>query len=226
MSELYNSAQEALLGPMFQNSMASYFVFMPDEWTKQKGTNREPSDFAWVCNNCVILIHMKSVKSHTNRQRVVRVRNEAIEKNLMQLRGWIKHWKRGQLLKGTNKFAKFSIPFSTDFFVIALSVIKSSDAECIAHPEVAKELGITYCATLTQSVIERIIGLGGSTLDLLNIMRSFSFMKIIEESRAIDLVNEYCHHSFVAAGADVFVAGWHRRRKILEFDEIGGIYKI
>jgi hypothetical protein len=197
----YSSAQEAILGPLMARALVTPFVFAPDDWKKGSGT-REPADLVWACNNCVILVHMQEKKEQVNSQRAVRVRDDAIRHNLAQLKGWLKHWRKGQALTGRNGHARFAIPYSDDFHVISLSVIKCAQAECRAHPDVAAELGIAHCATLAQPVIEALAQIGGSTLDFVTLIRDLEGIGTLTPAGALAWVSEYRKASFLESGAE------------------------
>ena len=142
------------------------FVFAADEWRSGKSSG-EPADLVWACNNCIILMHMTSRKHQENSERRIRVREDAIDHNLRQLRGWMKNWRDGRPLTGSNRYSKYSISYSDAFHVVALSVIECDDAEARPHNEIARELGIVAAATVPQSLLVGLTSMMGGTLDLI-----------------------------------------------------------
>jgi hypothetical protein len=165
------SLQEQLLTPITQFSWAAPFVFAPDEWRCGSGT-REPADLVWACNNCVILIHMAEGKRHDALGKRSRVREKLIKHNLKQLAGWMRHWRLGHPLTGSNNHSSYSIQYNDSLNVVALSVIDCDDAEARFHEDVAHKLRIVLSATLPQSLFVGLATIMGSTLDLMFMLES------------------------------------------------------
>ena len=161
MSRPFKNNQEVLLNELACRSMAAPFVFAPDVFKKGKNSEREPADLVWACNNCVILMYMTESR---------RSADDAIKHNLNQAKGWLKEWKNGRRLTGSNRWRGFSIKYGQALYVIVLSIIKHHGV-AVFYEEKAKELGVTCCATLPQSAIQFLTAMGGSSLDLMLVLK-------------------------------------------------------
>lgn len=183
------SKQEALMKISCERAMSAPFVFCPDVWMKGHHT-REPADLVWACNSCVILMYMTESQgfgtAEENRKRFKKAEGH----NLSQAKGWMRHWKH-QSLKGKNAFRSFSIDYARAANVIILSVVKTGRALLKVHAELSKTLGVKYCATIPQSVLEHLVVLGGSPLDLIVVLERFRGLGEITEVRAHEELRAY-----------------------------------
>jgi hypothetical protein len=185
MPRCLNSWQEHLLAILCERSMAAPFVFAPDHISQgSHRKQREPADLVWACNNCVILMYMTASDCSAE---------SAATHNLGQAKGWLKLWKHGKILSGSNAWHKFSISYGKATHVIVLSVIHHRGA-VIFHDDAAKSLGVVCCATIPDVVIERLVTMGGSAFDLvweLRIMREVSPAIPIPESKALAFLGNH-----------------------------------
>lgn len=159
-----NSPQEAILKQLTMRSLAAPFVFAPDN---TRVGDDEPADLVWACNNCIILMYMTERKDYPSKEKRDRVRQKAIEHNLGQANRWLKAWRGGKPLQGSNGYSTFYINHDPNYHVIVLSIIQCGDPVAFIHDEAAKKFGVTCCATLPQSAVQALAGVGGTSLDLL-----------------------------------------------------------
>jgi len=161
MSRQLKSTQESVLHAACAQSFAAPCIFAPDPWRKGNAT-REPADLVWACNNCVMLLYLDSSGSSPAK---------AIQHNVRQATGWLKAWRRGQTpLAGSNEFRRFAIAYSDQFHIVVLSVISGPNPVVEVHQQLAADLGVVCCATIPQSWLERLLGFGGTTFDLLHLL--------------------------------------------------------
>lgn len=182
-----NSEQERIVKILSEHSFGAPFVFEPDEW-RNKGTRHEPADLIWVCNNCIILIFMRSRKPHANEHINQQRRNSDIEHNLKQARGCLSKWKKGKLLSGSNHYSKFEIRFNDCKHIIVLSIIKCGDQVGEYHEQYASDLNVAMCATLPQEALEYFAHMGGNAVDLVNIIAGLKRESKLPDSK-IDAVH-------------------------------------
>ncbi len=190
MSKKFQSQQEAILQAVCEFSMAAPFVFAPDCFYKGNGSPREPADLVWACNNTVIIMHMKASDTSSS-EKNIKKREHLIEKNLGQAKGWLKNWKNGRPLVGSNDYCNYSIDYSPDLHIVFLSIIKCQEAIGRFHGDLARQLGISLCATLPQSVVELITSYGGTALDLLCISEMIKQEIDVSEEKLLSSINGY-----------------------------------
>lgn len=186
-----NSPQEEVLKQIAERSLAAPFVFAPDN---SQIRDDEPADLVWACNNCVILMYMTEKREYPNKAKRDRVRQQAIEHNLGQANRWLKAWKRGRQLTGANGYNTFCILYDPNICVVVLSIIKCGDPVAMIHDVEAKKFGVTCCATLPQSAIQAIAGVGGTSLDLLALIaeiQKFPKGTIVPEEKVSAIIASY-----------------------------------
>lgn len=187
------SEQERLMRLISEQSMGAPFIFAPDQYAKGNAS-REPSDMAWVCNNCVLLMYLKK----TNRSA-----EETTLRNLRQAAGWLRAWKAGQPLRGKNSYKEFDIPFIAKRHIVILSITDCPDAIARCHQDKVLEMGVTLCATLPLSVVHELVQMHASMIDLLafiNILRSNNLK--LSEVEAVDFAKVYYTESRKTANAE------------------------
>lgn len=192
------SKQESFLKTLSSRSMSGPYVFFPDEFANGYGT-REPADLVWACNNSVILMNMTTTKLYACDKKNDRKFREDVEHNLCQAGGWMKKWNTIPLI-GENDYRKFRIERKDAARIAVVSIVKAGDGLfaattdhpfCEVHEIRATELGVSLCATFSQSVLEHIIGTGGSLLDILRVAEKFRGNGEIPEQDAHRIVREY-----------------------------------
>jgi hypothetical protein len=173
---------EKQMGRICGRLMASPFLFYPDEWILRPRKRREPADLVWACNNCVILMKLKESKVYEKEEKNERTFETDAEDNLGQAHGRLEDWKT-RPIEGRNEWHRFWLSRNPDTRVIVLSIVKTGretfsksigNSFIEIHPEWAKERGVCLCATVPQFVIDHLAGMGGSTLDLLGILKGIS----------------------------------------------------
>ena len=152
-----------------QHSLGGRFVFAPDEWKKGNAV-REPSDIAWACNDCIILMYMAHSSPSNIPSKDTKKRNKAILHNLNQAKGWLREWRKGRALVGTNEFTSFSINHDTYKHIVVISITSGSDPIACYHHAETKDMSISMCATLPQPTIEALANTGAAAIDLLTLV--------------------------------------------------------
>jgi hypothetical protein len=202
MANETNSLQEAMLKELAEHSFAAPFVFAPDNQLYQ---DREPADLVWACNNCIILMYMTERKEHADPNKRVRICQDAIDHNLSQARRWLRTWKSGSDLRGSNRFHTFSLVFNPKCHVIILSVIKCGDAVGQFHDAEAKNLGVKCCVTLPQSAVDYLVHAAGPALDILIVLEQMHKLwgqKTVSEADILKLINSYVQDMWKAADVE------------------------
>ncbi|HEY9610065.1 hypothetical protein [Allocoleopsis sp.] len=164
-------------------SMGAPFIFVPYKWMKGNHP-REPADLVWACNGCIILMYLQRTKSYKDLIKNTRKCHDAIEHNLRQAEGWLKEWKAGRTLEGQNSYSSFTIPYEKYKHIVILSVIECGDAMAKYHHSKTIKLGVTMCATLPLSVVERLAKLRASIVDFIAIVHNTLFS--VSEQAEID----------------------------------------
>jgi hypothetical protein len=184
MSGGTNSPQEAVVKTLCDQSMSSMFVFCPDRFDKGRGRGTdEPADLAWVCNNCIILMYMRENKVHDNVEKNRRALRKAQEHNLSQAKRWLKDWKV-RPLTGRNAHREFYMEHRSTTHIVVLSVIKGACTLVDVHTNLAAKHGMSFCATVPQSLLEELIRAGGSPVDLLILLQRCAGPDEMQESEA------------------------------------------
>lgn len=186
-----NSPQEEIIRQLSERSLAAPFVFVPDN--TQVG-NDEPADLVWACNNCIIVMYMQGKEVHLDDGKNIRARQKAINHNLAQAKRWIRAWKNGKYLMGTNGFHTFCLKYDPNCYLIVLSIIHCGNPVAIFHEEEANKLGVFCCATLPQSAIQALASVGGTSLDLLAIIdevRKHSKGNVLSEAMVSAIIASY-----------------------------------
>src|SRR5712692_9257446 len=109
------SIQESLVRAFTEHSVGAPFVFSPDNISKgsQNSGSRQPADLAWVCNECVVLMNM------TRRENASA--DKLYHHNMDRLLGWLRMWKLGHRLIGSNYYKRFDLGPDDVEHVILLS---------------------------------------------------------------------------------------------------------
>jgi hypothetical protein len=140
------SIQEQVLAAWSASVMGRRYVFEPDTYKKGKHAIREPADLAWHCHDTTLLMYMKSGGKGWQRD---------TEANLRQARGWISEWREGRRLRGKSDDEVFSVAYTSDLAIVVLLVSADPALDQIhVHDEIARELGVHMCATVSQRFIE------------------------------------------------------------------------
>jgi hypothetical protein len=205
------SDQESLMNVVCGRLMAAPFVFFPDNWKVRPSKERQPADLAWACNNCIVLGWLNHLTSkdtvEKNRDRF----KDGIKHNLTQARTSLRTWKgnpRGghpppMPITGKNPWHRFWLPRKVATRIVVLSIVEvgegrlsfdPGDGFLQIHTDWAQEQGVRLCATVPQSFIGRLAGLGGSILDLLILLESVKALhgdEAITEPHALRLLAEY-----------------------------------
>lgn len=188
------SSQEQFVSLIARCSLGSPYLFEPETYQKGKGT-REPCDLAWWCRDTLFLINMYSGRrSHPHQ----------VEYNLRQFRGWLRAWSLGHRLRGRNDWQTFDLAYSDAITVVLLSIVHGPNARAEIHrdwvgdvPRNDAEARVCLAASLPDSVFSRLAQLGGSCLDLANLLYSIAARplsaseseahRILEQRRQNDL---------------------------------------
>jgi hypothetical protein len=202
MTNKTNSIQESVLKELAEHSFAAPFVFTPEN---QRYKDQEPADLVWACNSCIILMNMTERKEYADPGKRIRVRQKAIEHNLAQATRWLRVWKRGRDLQGSNGFRTFYLRYRPASHVVILSVVKCGDAVGQFHDAQTKSLGVKCCVTLPHSAIDYLVHAAGTTLDLLivlELMRKQWGQEAVCEADIQKLINGHVQSMWDAAGVE------------------------
>lgn len=180
--------QEHFVALITKYSVGSAFVFEPDEYRKGNAT-REPADLVWHCNGCTVLIYMRYYQNGKGVTRNQDKSRRCSKHNLDQACGWIKEWKGGRNLVGKNNYQEFAITHSTQEHIAVLSLVDGHNCLAKCHDDFAREHGLTCCCTVPQNVVEELVKLGASSIDLIHYMLKMSAIEdYVESTKCIELV--------------------------------------
>jgi hypothetical protein len=179
------SIQEEIVHKLSQGQMGAPYVFFPERWNKKMGSQREPCDIVIACNNCIVLMYMTSSSAS---------REKKIDHNLKkQAKGWIKAWKKGQPLIGSNASYNFNIPYGLYNHIVIISVINCSEHLAETHEKEQAEYDVDICITMPQSALEFFASSGAGLADLLKISQIIQRQKIGID--ALSLMKSYFKES-------------------------------
>jgi hypothetical protein len=122
--------QEDLVRAIAEHSGGAPFVFAPDFIPKGSG-GRQPADLAWVCNESIVLINMTH-KANASAEKLYR-------HNMDRLLGWLRMWKGGHRLAGSNYYKRFDLGYDDFEHVILLSVVGGRNAAAQYQPQVVND---------------------------------------------------------------------------------------
>jgi hypothetical protein len=131
-------------------------VFQPDLYRKGNG-NREPADLAWFCRDTIVLIYMK---------RTCRDAARDAEGNFRQARGFMRAWRRGQVLTGQRDGLAFRVPHDRDLAIVILSISGDPELDGILPEPVESVPGADVCATVSERFMGKLAELHGGITDL------------------------------------------------------------
>jgi hypothetical protein len=137
-----------------------------------------------------------------------RSKEKAIKHNLDQASGWLRAWRDGQVLTGQNDWHRFAIAYHESIHVIVLSIIQAPKAGISFHHEETERMRVRCCMTLPQAVLELLLSVGGTTLDLIGTLKDVTNLpdrELIPEPDALSLVWRYVELCKQAAG---FFKNW------------------
>ncbi|WP_292964759.1 hypothetical protein [Novosphingobium sp. UBA1939] len=137
-------------------------IFHPDEYGK--AARKEPADVAWVANRCAILFHLKAGGGSFDKK---------IKGNLNQLRGWLRAWRAGEVLRGTSEAGAHAFTFADVDYVVGLSVVDGGEVWCEYHADHvirSQDLKLAACATITGTALRALMATGGSARDLVSLV--------------------------------------------------------
>jgi hypothetical protein len=203
MASESKSVQEREIRKAIEHSMAAPFVFLADEWKKKSGNNREPADLVWFCNGVAILMYMCTRKDYGHPVKDARKCQETIDHNLRQSEGWMKEWSAGRPLIGSNEFRRFEVRRQDARHVIVLSIVESAADIAEFYDERAKDLGVTACVTLPHKFITTLIEFGGSTLDLVHLIRSLKNRGRLSQQEGVALLHRFRKNCCIAGGINL-----------------------
>jgi hypothetical protein len=184
-----NSEQEKIVKLLMERSMGAPFIFAPDKYRKGNAV-REPADLAWACNGCVLLFFMQATSNASSK---------AIQHNLAQAKGWMRVWRNGQPLTGKNPARDFSVDYRDVPHVVIVSVIDTADAGLRYHADEAHALGVSRCATISQTALHMLANRSASMRDVIHVIESVRESGDLGPERAIPLIADYEELSQAAA---------------------------
>lgn len=193
-----NSKQEKLINNLTEHSMGADFVFAPNLYSKGSKGKREPADIVWACNNCIILMTM--TKSRASSEKM-------FKHNMGQLKGWLRIWKTGEILRGNSHNTKYEIAYHDFDFKILISVVDGRNATAEYHNDLKNELNnkgyeVTACITIPQLAMVYLAHNGGSTRDLLNFIKALKESgKSLNAEEALNLLKVQHKQAFDKSGA-------------------------
>jgi hypothetical protein len=191
-----DSRQERLIHAFTGLSMGAPFVFHPDNY---KGSD-ELADVVWACNDCVVLIYAKQVKSYPNHERNVRKSIEAEESNFAQARRWLSDWRSGQRLRGINSYQSFNLSYNQCRHVVVLSVIETGASFALMHDDLATKYGVAICATIPITLIEKLAQVHGSMVDMVNMLDALRRIeKKVSAEEMLEFAQAYYHNALASA---------------------------
>lgn len=185
MSQSPQNEQEAFVRALCRRGMAGPFTFYPNLFRKGKSGAREPADLVWACNRCAILMHMRSS---------VESCDKAIEHSVTQVKGCLRMWQH-QPLTGNNAFHSFSINRQDVVHVVVLSIVNTDQAYVRIDEERAKDIGVTVCATVPEAFLHTLVAFGGTSLDLLLLLKRWRKERLVMEADAMQALIEYRNES-------------------------------
>jgi hypothetical protein len=158
---------ERLIARLCGASLGAPFVFAPDRWSKsEKGPrNLEPADIAWFGNGVVVLMHLYRGKSSAEK---------ALKHNLKNFKGWIKAWRGGRRLTGSNSFQSFDIGWDDFDHVILLSVVDGPGAQVAVHRHEAVEMDAAFVGSVPHEFVQWLADHRASHRDLMELLRWMS----------------------------------------------------
>ncbi|MCW2983686.1 MAG: hypothetical protein JWR63_1256 [Conexibacter sp.] len=184
------SAQEIFVKTMLEFGLGAGFLFEPAEFTKggpgSKQGRGEPADLVWWCRDTAFVFCMQETSRPFER---------AEAHNLKQLRGVTRVWEKGRPIVGENTFRSFHLTAAEVKHLVRVSVVKAPGAMAWVTPEPVDSRHTTetrVLASLPQGVLQRLAELGGSALDLADLMLHLSSLPgPISEAYAVALVEQH-----------------------------------
>ncbi len=162
-----SSLQEKVVGAAARTSFGAPFLFHPNVYRKGNAT-REPADLVWVCRDVVMLFTMTG----GNRDFAQQTRH-----NMAQLLGWLRAWRSGRALTGSNEYQHFNLELASVRLLVLCSVSQanSSGVEWLTDytSQAQDRLGespLVACVSLPEDVLMSLVRSGGSALDLADLL--------------------------------------------------------
>jgi len=165
------SFQEDLINDLTGFTLGRKYLFRPDDYHKGNAT-REPADLAWYCRDTLVLMYMTETG---------RGWEDDATHNVRQAKGWMRAWRTGKKLSGSNDVQTFAVPYQASLATIILSI--SADPELdqiVEHIEVASQIGVDSCVTVSNSLMKLIADRGAGITDLAAIVSRWGAIKAIQ----------------------------------------------
>lgn len=186
------NVHEAFLATLAERSLSAPFVFHPAVYSDAAGHEKEPCDLAWIGRGCTVLINATSTGKPTG---------WIYDHNIKKLLGWLRKWRSGEQLRGSNQFGSYGLSFDDHRFAVLLSVASGPHAVSNYHSDllansVARAGRVVACASVTDSVLRSLAEKGGSLRDLVGFLDYLRLTRsVLDDTESAMIVRE----SLVAA---------------------------
>lgn len=111
----YQSEQEQIVHKLSAAAMGYCHSFTPDCF----GVAKEPCDLALIYGHTAILVNCQASKKNALTKR---------EHNMRQARKWVRIWREGRMLRGSNQFRSIELGFDDVDDIVILSIINDEYA--------------------------------------------------------------------------------------------------
>lgn len=160
-----NSLQESVLEELIQRSFGAQNLYVPHRYARGNGL-REPADLVWHSGKVAIFFYLKSGEKSLEKQDLG---------NIRQAKGWARYWSRksSNFLKARNRYGDTLILQSSQINIAIYVSIVSHPSGIVFHS--INEIGPPgFLCTIPEHLVHELASIGGTSIDLLNILLRYA----------------------------------------------------